>query len=210
MFDIQNVALFMTASILLNVIPGPDAIYIVSRSIAYGRRTGVLSSLGICTGALVHTIAAALGLSAILATSATAFTVIKVIGAGYLIFLGIKTFFDRSNVLALDQPTERSVSAWTIFRQGILVDVLNPKVAIFFLAFLPQFIAPSSDAKAATFIFLGLIVIGISLVWEFFLVMASVAITHYIRRSATIGKQMNRAVGLVYAGLGVRLAMEKL
>ena len=211
MFGIVDLPLFISASILLNVIPGPDAIYIITRSLAQGRRAGFISSLGVCSGALVHAVAAALGLSAILATSAYAFSIVKYIGAFYLIYLGVKTFLDRSNPLTLaEDEVKTTVSDWTLFGQGVLVDVLNPKVAIFFLAFLPQFIDPNYGGKTATFLILGMIVIGIALVYEALLVLLSGAISGYLRRNNTIGRQLNRAVGTVYTALGLRLATEKL
>ena len=211
MFGITDLPLFITASILLNVVPGPDAVYIITRSLAQGRRAGFISSLGVCSGALVHAVAAALGLSAILATSASAFTVVKYIGAFYLIYLGVKTFLERSNPLTLkESEAKTTASEWTLFGQGVLVDVLNPKVAIFFLAFLPQFIDPNYGGKTVTFLVLGTIVIAIALVYEALLVLLSGTISDYLQRNNVIGRQLNRVVGVVYTGLGLRLATEKL
>src|SRR6516162_2608024 len=151
MLGIHDYGLFVAAGILLNLTPGQDTLYILGSSIANGRRIGVASALGICSGCVVHTLAAALGLSAILASSATAFTVVKLAGAAYLIYLGIRALTARAHVLS---PTGgvASGSAITAFRQGVITNVLNPKVALFFLALLPQFIDPGSPTKVAAFV----------------------------------------------------------
>ena len=205
--QIHNFSLFIAASLVLILVPGPDSIYVVSRSVAQGRQAGLLSSWGTCTGAFVHTVAAALGLSAILATSAYSFTIVKSIGALYLIYLGVKTFFAQPQwELDLNQKTD---SSWAIFRQGVLVDVLNPKTAIFFLAFLPQFV-PTTHAQMSTFIFLGTSFILMAFVWDFILIIGSTSLTGYLRQNVAFGRQLNRVTGLIFVGLGVKLAAEKL
>src|SRR6267378_8301637 len=146
MFGIHDFGLFLVAGILLNLTPGPDTVYILGRSVAQGREAGVASALGISLGSIFHTGAAALGLSAILATSALAFGTIKLIGGTYLIFLGIKMILDRRRELSLPSNFRRRTNI-AAFRQGVVTNILNPKVALFFLAFLPQFIDPSSSAK---------------------------------------------------------------
>jgi threonine/homoserine/homoserine lactone efflux protein len=151
MFGIHDFALFLTTGILLNLAPGPDTAYILGRSIAQGRTAGIASALGISVGSIAHTTAAALGLSAFLATSAWAFQAVKLIGAAYLVFLGVRAFFQRSEKLRVPARfnTTQIVAA---FRQGILTNLLNPKVALFFLAFLPQFIDPTSTTKVPAFL----------------------------------------------------------
>ena len=141
MFGIHDFGLFLGAAILLNLTPGLDTAYILGRSVALGRAAGIASALGISVGTILHTCAAALGLSAILATSAVAFGAIKLLGDAYLIFLGIKMILERSGQLSLPSNFRRRTTA-AAFRQGVLTNVLNPKVALFFLAFLPQFIDP--------------------------------------------------------------------
>src|SRR5438477_4108996 len=138
MFGIHDFGLFLAAGILLNLTPGPDTLYILGRSVAQGREAGVASALGICVGSIFHTCAAALGLSAILAASALAFGAIKLLGGAYLIFLGIKMLLDRQEHLSLPSSFRRRTTS-AGFRQGVLTNVLNPKVALFFLACLPQF-----------------------------------------------------------------------
>jgi threonine/homoserine/homoserine lactone efflux protein len=130
MFGIHDFSLFLAAGILLNLTPGPDTVYILGRSIAQGRDAGVASALGICAGSIFHTSAAALGLSAILATSALAFGAIKLLGGAYLIFLGFKMVLDRHKHLSLPSNFRRRTTA-AAFRQGVLTNILNPKVALF-------------------------------------------------------------------------------
>jgi threonine/homoserine/homoserine lactone efflux protein len=147
---IHDYGLFVFSAILLILAPGQDTLYIVTRSIGEGRRIGVASALGVSAGTVVHAIAAALGLSAIIATSATAFLVIKWVGAAYLVYLGIRAIA-RPTVLTAS-PLARASGSGKAFRQGLLTNVLNPKVALFFLALLPQFVdadAPPQDRRAA-------------------------------------------------------------
>src|SRR5882757_2074301 len=140
MFGIHDFSLFLAAGILLNLTPGPDTVYILGRSVAQGRGAGV---------------AAALGLSAILATSALAFSAIRLLGGAYLVFLGVKMLLDRRKRLSLPSNF-RWRTTGAAFRQGVLTNILNPKVALFFLSFLPQFIDPTSNSKIAAFLALGL------------------------------------------------------
>ncbi|MEM9924258.1 MAG: LysE family translocator [Cyanobacteria bacterium P01_D01_bin.50] len=216
MFEINHFPLFIATSILLNLIPGPDSIYIVTKSIAQGRTAGLLSSWGICTGAFVHTVAAAIGLSAIIASSVYAFNTLKYVSAIYLISLGIKSLLDKTNPLEIPQTNDTAEekmtlsNSWNIFGQGVLIDILNPKVAIFFLAFLPQFINPDSEAKAATFILLGSILIAIALIWEFLLVMFSTLITKHLRNNIAFGTKLNQLSGIILIGLAVIMATQSL
>src|SRR3954468_21943461 len=148
---IHDFWLFVASGIVLNVTPGPDTLYIVGRSVAQGRRAGAVSALGISSGCLVHTVAAAVGLSALLASSAAAFTIVRYAGAVYLIYLGVRLVCGRddrkrgSHPPAVAAPASRTTgAAWAVYRQGLLTNLLNPKVALFFLAFLPQFVDPHS------------------------------------------------------------------
>jgi len=136
MFGTQDLALFLISGLLLNLTPGQDTFYILGRSIAQGRRAGILSVLGITSGCAVHTFAAAFGLSAILATSSSAFVVVKILGVTYLVYLGMGLLFERSAGAAL-RSAPSPESGWAIYRAGFLTNVLNPKVALFFMAFLP-------------------------------------------------------------------------
>jgi len=205
MFGIHDFGLFLTAGILLNLAPGPDTAYIVGRSIAQGRAAGIASALGITVGSIFHTCAAALGLSAILAASAWAFGAVKIIGGGYLVFLGLKMLLERRARLNVPSDFDRSTTM-AAFRQGILTNILNPKVALFFLAFLPQFIDPTSNAKVAAFITLGLSFVITGTSWCLILAFFASAFSERLRGNQTIAAILNRAVGALFVFLGLRLA----
>ena len=208
MFGIHDFGLFLTAGILLNLTPGPDTAYILGRSIAQGREAGVASALGICVGSIFHTCAAALGLSAILATSAVAFSAIKLLGGAYLVFLGIKMILDRRKQLSLPSNFRRRTST-AAFRQGVVTNVLNPKVVLFFLAFLPQFIDPASNAKVLAFLTLGLTFVTTGTIWCLILAWFASAFSERLRANETIGQWLSRAAGALFVFLGLRLATTK-
>ena len=161
MFGIHDLALFIISGFLLNLTPGPDSILIMSRSAANGWRAGSVAAFGVCTGCYVHVFAAVLGLSAILASSATAFTIVKFIGAAYLVYMGLAALFSRSKAKTGQSPNKREMqlSHKSIFIQGFLSNALNPKVALCFLAFVPQFIDHDASNKALAFLVLGSIFI---------------------------------------------------
>ena len=205
MFGIHDFVLFVTTGILLNLTPGPDTVYILGRSIAHGRRAGVASALGISVGSLFHTGAAALGLSAFLATSAWAFTAVKLAGAAYLIFLGVRALLERNRDLAIPAHFKRNDAA-AAFRQGILTNILNPKVALFFLAFLPQFIDSATPSKTIAFLVLGLTFVTTGTIWCLILAWFSSAFSARLRESPTVATLLNRIVGSLFIFLGLRLA----
>lgn len=204
---------FIAAALVLNLSPGVDHVYILSRTVAQGRLVGFMSSWGVCTGAMIHVLTAALGLSAILAASAAAFTAVKVIGAAYLIWLGVQAL--RSKGLAIqakdltNNGKDKPVTPWASFRQGVLIDVLNPKVAIFFLAFLPQFIDPSRGAAWWQITFLGTVVVLIAFIWEAILVFGAGFISSWLQRQREGTKWLNRAMGGTFVGLGVWLLTQQ-
>ncbi len=205
MFGIHDFPLFLASGLLLNLTPGPDTAYILGRSIAQGRAAGLASAFGITIGSIFHTSAAALGLSAILATSVVAFGAIKLIGGAYLIFLGIKMFLERQSDWGLPTQFRRSTTT-AAFRQGILTNVLNPKVALFFLAFLPQFIDPASTAKVPAFVALGLTFVTTGTIWCLILAWFAASFSVRLRANQTIAQWLNRAVGSLFVFLGARLA----
>ena len=205
MFGIHDFPLFLTSGLLLNLTPGPDTAYILGRSIAQGRAAGLASAFGITIGSIFHTSAAALGLSAILATSVVAFGAIKLIGGAYLIFLGIKMLLERQSDWSLPTQFRRSTTTAS-FRQGILTNVLNPKVALFFLAFLPQFIDPASTAKVPAFVALGLTFVTTGTIWCLILAWFAASFSVRLRANQTIAQWLNRAVGSLFVFLGARLA----
>ena len=205
MFGIHDFPLFLASGILLNLAPGPDTAYILGRSIAQGRTAGIASAFGISVGSIFHTCAAALGLSAFLATSAWAFSAIKLIGGGYLVFLGIKLILERGEQFFVPSGFRRFNSG-AAFRQGILTNLLNPKVALFFLAFLPQFIDPASTAKIPAFLVLGVTFVTTGTIWCMILAWFAAAFSQPLRANREINQWFNRAIGSLFVFLGARLA----
>jgi threonine/homoserine/homoserine lactone efflux protein len=208
MFGTHDLLLFIGSGLLLNVTPGPDTLYIVGRSTAQGMRAGVVAALGIGAGIFVHISAAALGLSAILAASAGAFTLIKLLGAAYLVYVGLSLLFSSSTVL--DEggaPGLAPASLRNIFVQGFLTNVLNPKVALFFLAFLPQFVESDAANQPLAFFFLGLVFNVNGTLWNLFVAWSAARMTHGLRQRAAALKWFNRCVGGIFVALGIRLAL---
>jgi threonine/homoserine/homoserine lactone efflux protein len=203
---IQDIALFVAAGLLLNMTPGPDTAYIVGRSVQLGWRGGAAAALGIGAGCLVHIIAAAVGLSAVLAASSTAFVVVKYTGAAYLCYAGLRMLFVRDEVNVIGPPAEIATTR-AVFWQGALTNALNPKVALFFLAFLPQFVSPARGSVIAQVFLLGLIFDFNGTLVN--LVVASVAghATRWLRRSSRGSRALQRLTGAVFLGLGARLAL---
>ncbi|MEY2519476.1 MAG: hypothetical protein QOF24_1235 [Verrucomicrobiota bacterium] len=206
MFGIHGFALFLTTGILLNLTPGPDTVYILGRSIAQGRCAGVASAFGICVGSIFHTCAAALGLSAFLATSAWAFTAVKLAGAAYLVFLGVRALWQRDHDLTVPAHFKRNDRA-AAFRQGVLTNILNPKVALFFLAFLPQFIDAETPSKTIAFLILGFTFVTTGTIWCLLLAWFAATFSARLRGNVTIAALLNRAVGSLFIFLGLRLAV---
>lgn len=194
---------FLAASFLLWLTPGPDTMYILGRSIAQGRRAGVMSALGIGSGCLVHTCFAAFGLSAILTASAWAFTAVKAVGAAYLVYLGLRVLQKAAGPPTI--PEMHPAGAWRVYREGLACNALNPKVAVFFLAFLPQFVDPAAGLGALPFLFLGsLFVVGGTL-WCLAQALCAASATQTIRRNPAALRWLERLSGGVYIGLGLNL-----
>jgi threonine/homoserine/homoserine lactone efflux protein len=204
MFGIHDFGLFLCAGVLLNLTPGPDTVYILGRSIAHGRRVGVASALGICVGCIFHTCAAALGLSAFLATSAWAFSAVKLAGAAYLIFLGLRALLQRDYALPVPAMFKRNDPV-AAFRQGILTNVLNPKVALFFLSFLPQFIDSATASKVTAFLMLGLTFVMTGTIWCLVLAWFAAVFSARLRGNAAVAGMLNRVVGSLFVFLGLRM-----
>ncbi|TVU88652.1 LysE family translocator [Vreelandella titanicae] len=200
--------LFLSASALLWITPGPDTMYILARTVSQGRLAGMLSVLGVSTGVLAHSVFAAVGLSAILASSALAFTVVKFVGAAYLIYLGVQAL--RSSRKLSSSSGMVAQSHLQIFRQGFLTNLLNPKIAIFFLAFLPQFVAPDSNNSAGIFLFLGGIFVLGGTLWCLLLVGFATSFTGAVRSNTRLSGVVGKVTGLVYIGLGLNLLRAKL
>src|SRR5262245_36117196 len=179
--------------------------YILARSIAQGRRAGVMSALGIGSGLLIHTLLAAFGLSAILAASAWAFAVVKTAGAVYLIYLGIQAL--RKKVARLDAPDLSPIGGWLVYRQGVVSNTLNPKVAIFFLAFLPLFVDPAGGRGPMPFLFLGAIFVVGGTLWSLGQAVSAASATRTIRRNPALLGWLERCAGCVYIALGLNLLL---
>jgi threonine/homoserine/homoserine lactone efflux protein len=214
MLGTHDLPLFLGSAVALNLVPGQDTLYILGRSLSQGRRAGVWSALGISCGCFVHTLAAALGLSAILATSATAFLAIKLAGAAYLVYLGVMLWREPRPTSSLP-PTSgphssaAATSSARIFWSGLLTNVLNPKVALFFLAFLPQFVEADAPSKFVAFLFLGGLFIITGTTWCLVLALAASSISRRLRTGAAAGRLARRAAGALFVGLGVKLAVSK-
>ncbi|MGH8854576.1 MAG: LysE family translocator [Telluria sp.] len=209
MFGIHDLPLFVISGLLLNIMPGPDSLLIMTRSATQGWRAGVAASLGIGTGTLVHILAAALGLSAVLATSATAFTVVKLVGAAYILWMAVGLLRSRKAdgaAAALELP---ALPLRKIFAQGFLTNVLNPKVAIFFLAFVPQFISADAPNKALAFVVLGCIFNVNGMLWCSALALTTAKASERIKLNPAVSLWLNRATGGLFVWLGVKLALSK-
>jgi threonine/homoserine/homoserine lactone efflux protein len=204
---IQHLGLFIITGLLLNMIPGPDTLYILGRTVAQGRRAGILSALGISAGCFVHTLAAALGLSAILVTSGKAFMVVKLCGAAYLIYLGVQMLWHSSRKEAPGEPVLTPARGRTVFAQAVLTNVLNPKVAVFFLAFLPQFV--SNTGTFLPFLFLGLVFVVNGTIYCLLLVLCASTLTRKFKASQWTATFLKRVTGGLFVGLGLKLAVER-
>jgi threonine/homoserine/homoserine lactone efflux protein len=203
--DASRLALFVTASLALLFVPGPAVLYVVTQSISQGRRAGLASTVGIHTGTLVHVAAATVGLSALLASSALAFDVVKYLGAAYLIVVGLRRLAGREPALASERPPPRSLGR--IYRQGIVVNVLNPKTALFFLAFLPQFVDPSRGAAWHQILLLGLLFSALGFLSDSSWALVAGTLGERLRRSARFPGIQRYVSGTVFVGLGAVAAL---
>jgi threonine/homoserine/homoserine lactone efflux protein len=203
MFGTHDLWVFLVASFLLWLTPGPDTIYILARSIAQGRRAGVMSALGIGSGLLIHTLLAAFGLSAILAASAWAFTAVKTAGAVYLVYLGLHAL--RKKVGRVDALDLSPMGSWRVYGQGVVSNTLNPKVAIFFLAFLPQFVDPAAGRGPMPFLFLGALFVVGGTLWSLGQAVCAASATRTIRRNPALLGWLEHLSGCVYIALGLNL-----
>lgn len=209
--ELHQLLLFVAAGLLLNLTPGPDVLYIVSHALRQGARAGMVAALGITAGCFVHILAAAAGVSALMAASATAFTVLKWVGAAYLVYVGLRMLLSGPPA-AMDSVADSGRPSWTpgmksIFFRGFWTNALNPKVALFFLAFVPQFIGPGVEHKALAFLLLGLLFnfngLWVNLGW-------ALAAAWLATRATALSAAMHwldRIAGLMFMGFGVKLAL---
>jgi threonine/homoserine/homoserine lactone efflux protein len=204
--DATTFLLFAAASLAFLAIPGPSVFYIVTRSLAQGRRAGVTSMLGVQAGGLVHVVAAAIGVSAVIATSATAFTIVKYAGAAYLILLGVRKLLAPGGE-AIEPEQRGNATRSRLFWQGVIVNVLNPKTALFFLAFLPQFVDPAAGPIAPQMLVLGTLLIGLGVVSDGTYALIAAGAGRKLRETTAARRMLDRLTGGVFIGLGLAAAL---
>ena len=203
----DNLGVFVAAGLLLNITPGADMLFIASRSAAQGTRAGMIAALGIGAGCLFHILCAALGLSVVLATSALAFTAVKYAGALYLVYLGIASFRSIGAGTKVTAGEAAPLAPARIFKQAILVNVLNPKVALFFMALLPQFVSPVASHPSLAFLFLGALFNFNGTIVNVAFALLSSRLADRFRQSAVLVRLCRTAAAVLFVGLGLRLAM---
>jgi threonine/homoserine/homoserine lactone efflux protein len=209
MLGVHNLAVFILAGLLLAMAPGPDTAYILGRSAQRGWRGGSVAAAGIALGIWVHILAATAGLSALLLASARTFAVVKLVGAGYLFYLGFRMILSSSNHANRKFPLQSAltdVSSKKIFWQGFFTNVLNPKVALFFLAFLPQFINSNAESKAISFLFLGLVFDVVGTFWNLLVAQAAARLASWAKESSKLSSWIDRTIGVIFIYVGFRLA----
>lgn len=207
MLGIENPLLFITTGVMLNLYPGPDNIYIMGRSISQGKKAGIVAALGISTGALFHTMLGAFGLSALIAASANAFFIIKLAGGLYLLWQGFLMLRQSFHMKKVNTDILPKTTLSTVYRQATLTNILNPKVALFFLAFLPQFIATDSTNKMLSFGALGLLFITTGTIICLIVAISSALISKKMRQNSSFSTWLLRINGCLFGALGIRLAL---
>jgi threonine/homoserine/homoserine lactone efflux protein len=207
MFDLASIVTYVAVVIGLFLIPGPAVLLVITRTVQGGRKVGIATGLGIASGDLIHTLSAALGLSAILMTSALAFNVVKIAGACYLIYLGARAFFAKSSTsVRMQLPDVTSTQAYF---QAVGAEVLNPKTALFFLAFLPQFIHPESGSSLSQFAVLGLIFSGLSAIYTSLIAISIRPLSQLIKGLSRLRRWEGKIIGTLFVGLGVKVAFQQ-
>lgn len=206
MFGTHDLWLFILSALLLNITPGPDTALVVARSTQMGLRGGVAAAFGVTGGIMVHITAATIGLSALIAASATAFSVVKYVGAAYLIYVGLRLMLTR-HAAAADAPQAALLPLRSVFWQGFFSNALNPKVAIFFLAFLPQFVANEAPSKALAFLFLGVIFSIGATAWSLIVAFATAHAASRLKATRRFQRFIDGAIGAMFVALGVKLAL---
>jgi len=206
MISVNDFLIFALASLVLNITPGNDMLYVATRSTSQGIKAGIVSALGVTGGCIVHLLAAVIGLSAIIANSAVAFDIIKYVGAAYLVYLGIRSILSRQNKFSINEKIERK-SLSKLFWQGVLTNVLNPKVALFFLAFLPQFIHPEKGNASLQILLLGLWFNFSGTVVNCIVALLFGKLGNWLADKQAFIKWQNKVTGLLLIGLGIKVAL---
>jgi len=207
MFDLASIVTYVAVVIGLFLIPGPAVLLVITRTVQGGRKVGIATGLGVASGDLIHTLSAALGLSAILMTSALAFNVVKIAGACYLIYLGARAFFAKSSTTVRMQLPD--VTSTQAYFQAVGAEVLNPKTALFFLAFLPQFIHPESGSSLSQFAVLGLIFSGLSAIYTSLIAISIRPLSQLIKGLSRLRRWEGKIIGTLFVGLGVKVAFQQ-
>jgi threonine/homoserine/homoserine lactone efflux protein len=207
LFGTHDFFTFLSAGIALNLVPGQDTLYIIGRSLAQGRRAGIISVLGLGSGCLIHITAAALGLYALFALFPALFTAVTWLGALYLVWLGLSIWIRRDAAAPAFLHTATDESGWVIYRQGLTTNLLNPKVALFFIAFLPQFIDPASGYGALSFLFLGGTFLATGTCWCFVVALGASAFADALRNNPRRQLAFDLAAGLLFIGLGIYILL---
>ena len=210
MFGIENYPLFISSGILLNITPGNDSMYILTRSISQGRSAGIFSVIGILSGAIVHTLLAAFGISALCISIPGLFSGITLIGGCYLMYLGIRMIAGANVPISPDTAEINPAAIPIIYRQGFVTNLFNPKVALFYLSFMPQFINPSFEPKAIPFLALGATFMTTGTFWCLALAVFSARFTTILRIEKHFSRYLKIASGSVFIGLGIKLFLEKI
>ena len=206
MFNLSTLSTFVAVVLGLFLIPGPAVLLVLSRTAQGGRKTGIMTGLGIATGDFVHTVFAAVGLSAVLMTSALAFNVVKYVGAAYLIYLGIRAILEKQGDSSL--PKAAAVTPAKAFLQAVPAEVLNPKTALFFLAFMPQFVHPEGGSVFLQFTVLGLIFVVLSSLYTTLLALAIRPLGRVVKKLSWIGRWQGKIVGTIFISLGMKVATQ--
>jgi threonine/homoserine/homoserine lactone efflux protein len=206
MLGIHHYLLFIATAVVLVITPGQDTFFILGRSLSGGRTAGVAAALGISAGSVIHTFAAALGLAALLASSPYAFMAVKFAGAAYLFYIGARALLSRASGLPGEDSPRSGDGRWAAFRSGIVSNLLNPKVALFFLALMPQFIDAASTNKVAAFLALGLTFVALGVVWCVVLAIGAARLRGAFLRRPSMARVLNKIAGAMFIALGLKLA----
>jgi threonine/homoserine/homoserine lactone efflux protein len=207
MLDIALMPVFVTAVFLLMIIPGPDMVFVVANALGGGVRAGVAAMLGVASGAYLHIIAAAFGISAVLQTSDIAYEIVRLCGAAYLAYLGVKFLRSTSSIMRIDAAMPQGCG--TIYRQGVVTNLFNPKAALFTLSFVPQFVSPETGPVWTQMLVLGMIIVFIMIVIELPLVLASGRVAAWLSQKSDTNHTLDRAVGLMLIGLAAFVAFDR-
>ena len=200
-----DIALFLAASALLAIAPGPDIVYVLARGISQGPRAGIAAALGFATGCIFHTVLAAVGIAALIRSSELAFDLVRYAGAAYLVWIGIQALRHRASFSMEGAQDTRALS--TIYRQSVIGNVLNPKVTLFFLAFLPQFVNAGAGNIGLQMAILGVVFMGVTIVVFGAVAIFAAMIGDWIRRKPSVGERLNVFAGITFIALGIRVAL---